>query len=103
MNRKKFLLGRPVLIASHASPAYRGKVGEVVGLAGHVATVRFKTPRRTEDVAFPLQGLRLIYKPGKSPSPTPSLARGEGASTPKPRRSFLSVLIPAAARAAFSR
>jgi len=87
VNRKKFLLGRPVLIASHASPAYRGKVGEVVGLAGHVATVRFKTPRRTEDVAFPLQGLRLIRKP----------------EPPKPRRSFLSVLIPAAARAAFSR
>jgi hypothetical protein len=83
VNRKKFLLGRPVLIASHASPAYRGKVGEVVGLAGHVATVRFQTPRHTEDVAFPLQGLRLIHKPEK----------------PKPRRSFLS----AAARAAFTR
>ena len=83
MNRKKFLLGRPVLIASHASPAYRGKVGEVVALAGHVATVRFKTPRRTEDVAFPLQGLRLIRKPEK----------------PTPRRSFISTVISAAARA----
>jgi hypothetical protein len=87
VNRRKFLIGRPVLIASHASPAYRGKVGEVISVIGHVATVRFKTPRRAEDVAFPLQGLRLIPRPEK----------------PKPPRSFLSVLIPAAARAAISR
>ena len=85
MNRKKFLLGRPVLIARHASPAHRGRVGEIVAVAGHVATVRLKTPRRTEEVAIPVQGLRLIRRPEK----------------PKPRRSLLSVLIPQAARAAF--
>ncbi len=90
MNRKKFLLGRPVLIASHASPAYRGKVGEVVGLvglAGHVATVRFQTPRRTEEVAIPLQGLNLIRRPEK----------------PAPRRSFVSMVLSSAVRAAFTR
>jgi len=86
VNRKNFLLGRPVLIASHASPAHRGKVGEVVGVTGPVATVRFQTPRYREDVAIPLQGLRLIRRPEKPP-----------------RRSFLSVVIPPAVRAAFAR
>ena len=103
MNRKEFLLGRPIIIVSHASPAHRNRVGEVVGLAGGIATVRLKTPRRTEEVAIPLQGLRLIYKPGKAPSPPPSPARGEGVTTPTPRRSFLSTVIPAALRAHLAR
>ena len=84
MNRKEFLLGRPVIIVSHASPAHRNRVGEVVGLAGGIATVRLKTPRRTEEVAIPLQGLSLIRRPDK----------------PAPRRSFVSMVISSAARAA---
>lgn len=87
MNRRKFLLGRPVFVATHASPAHRGRVGEVIALAGNVATVRFKTPRHTEEAAIPLQGLRLIRKPEK----------------PTPRRSFISTVISAAARATIPR
>lgn len=100
MNRKKFLLGRPVLIARYASPAHRGRVGEVVAVAGNVATVRLTTPRWTEDVAVPLQGLRLIYKPGKgsSPSVLPS-QRGEGSTQP-PKRSFISGAISRLVQAA---
>ena len=85
MNRKQFLLGRPVIIASHASPAHRLRAGEVVALAGNVATVRLKTPRGTEDVAVPLQGLRLIRRP----------------APPAPRRTGLSAAIRRAAHAAF--
>lgn len=91
MNRKKFLLGRPVVIASHAGPAHRGRVGELLAVAGNVATVRLKTPRWTEDVAVPLQGLWLIYRPGKAPSPQPH------------QRSFISGAISRIVQTAFAR
>jgi hypothetical protein len=87
VNRKKFLLGRPVLIASHASPAYRNRVGKVVEVQASRAIVKLTTndPSKPIHIAVHFKGLRLIQK-----------------KTPPPRRSFLSVIIPRALRAAFA-
>lgn len=87
---KTFLLHRPVLIASHASPAFRGRVGQVVKLEHAGAVVRLSGSPHPQEITVPFQGLRLIRKSTVAPAPAP-------------RRSRLASLISIATRAAFSR
>lgn len=66
MSWRQRLIGRPVLIASHAGPVHRGRVGPVIALHGHVATVELSTPTYLERVNVDLRGLRLLRKRTKT-------------------------------------